>query len=394
MIAPPVLPVPPPSYAGTERVIAALIDELRRRGHEVTLFGPGDSTIEAEIVPTVARSLWAQGYEGDVSAYMNIALGEAWRQHERFDVFHSHVEQYGFLFARECPTPVVTTLHGRLDAFGMPDLIDAFPDIPLVAISASQRRWFPEANWAGTIHHGLPLGREPGRSQPGSYLAFVGRIAVEKGVHDAIELARRTDCQLRVAAKVNAPEEHELFASIVQPAIDDGTVEFLGEIGQPERDALYAGALATVMLGAWPEPFGLVAIESMAIGTPVIARRAGALTEIIDHGVTGFLVDDVTEGELAVQRVGGLNREDIRRRTVSRFSAATMTEAYEGVYRAVLAKRNRERPRRAGPNVPADHRSRGNGRAGTAPDVARGEAADREQGPARTEGATGEVIHG
>ncbi len=365
MVAPPVLPVPPPSYAGTERVIAALIDELQRQGHDVTLFGPGDSTIEAEIVPTVERSLWAQGYEGDASAYVNITLGEAWAQHERFDVFHSHVEQLGFLFARECPTPVVTTLHGRLDAFGMPDLIDAFSEIPLVAISASQRRWFPDANWVGTIHHGLPLGREPGRSQTGSYLAFVGRVAGEKGIDDAIELARRTHCQLRVAAKVNTPEERELFDRMVQPAIDDGTVEFLGELDQPERDALYAAALATVMLGAWPEPFGLVAIESMATGTPVIARRAGALTEIVEHGITGFLVDDVTEGELAVRRVPQLNREDIRRRTVPRFSAARMTEAYEHVYRAVLARRGEDGSRRGGATRP-DRRRGGNGRTATA----------------------------
>jgi glycosyltransferase involved in cell wall biosynthesis len=228
----------------------------------------------------------------------------------------------------------------------MPELLDEFRDIPLVAISESQRRWSPRANWVATIHHGLPLDRLPFLDSRGSYLAFVGRVAPEKGVAEAIELARRTKLPLRMAAKVYDPLEHEHFAHIVQPAIDEGIVTFLGELGSPERDALYAGAVATVMLGAWPEPFGLVAIESMATGTPVIARRAGGPIETIEHHVTGFLVDDLTEAELAVRRVGELSRAAVRSHVIERFLPGPMVDAYEAVYRHLVAPRSAASVRR------------------------------------------------
>jgi len=336
------LAVPPPTYAGTERVVGALTEELVRRGHRVTLFAPGDSEVSAELVPTVPRSLWSEDYRGDVSSFINVSLAMAWREHERFDVIHSHVETLGFLFARHCPTPVVTTLHGRLDAWGIPELITEFSDIPLVAISESQRRWAEDANWVGTIHHGLPLEAMPFSDKPGDYLAFVGRITPEKGIADCIELARRTRLPLKMAAKVYDEHEKAHFREVVQPAIDEGIVEFLGELGQLERDPLYAGALATIMLGAWPEPFGLVAIESLATGTPVIARRAGALTETIEHGVDGFLVDDIIEAELAVGRVGDLDRTAIRQRALERFSPARMADEYEVVYERLVRSKARE----------------------------------------------------
>lgn len=330
------LPVPPPGYAGTERVVAALVAELTRRGHSVTLYAPGDSEVECELVPTIPKSLWATGYEGDVSAFINISLAKVWHDHARFDIIHSHVETIGFLFARHCPTPVVTTLHGRLDVAGIPELLTEFSDIPLVAISDSQGRWFPDANWIATVHHGLPLEQAPFSGEPGGYLALVGRVTPEKGIDEAIELARRTGLQLKLAAKVYDPHEKVHFKEIVQPAIDEGIVEFVGEVGQVERDRLYSGALATLMLGAWPEPFGLVAIESMATGTPVIGRRAGALTETIEHGVDGFLVDDLDEAELGVERVRELDRASIRRRVIERFSVAHMAEEYEEVYRKLI----------------------------------------------------------
>ena len=254
-----------------------------------------------------------------MSSFITVTVARVLAEQERFDIIHSHVETLGFLAARLATTPVVTTLHGRLDHSGIPELLDEFRDIPLVAISRSQRRWSPKANWVATIHHGLPLERLPFGQGPGSYLAFVGRITPEKGVADAIELARRVGMPLRMAAKVYDPPEKEHFAEVVQPAIDEGVVTFLGELGQPERDALYAGAAATLMLGAWPEPFGLVAIESMATGTPVIGRRAGALTETVEHGLTGLLVDDLTEAELAVQYVGRLSGRVVRQRVVARF---------------------------------------------------------------------------
>jgi glycosyltransferase involved in cell wall biosynthesis len=339
LIAPPMLPVPPPTYAGTERVVAALAGELHRRGHKVTLFAPGDSSVDSELVPTIPQSLWSIDYRGDVSSYINVSLAMAWREAARFDIIHSHVETLGFLFARYCPTPVVTTLHGRLDVSGIPELLDEFDDIPLVAISDSQRRWGEHANWVATIHHGLPLESMPHSDRPGDYLAFVGRITPEKGIAECIELARTVKLPLKIAAKVYDEHEKEHFAEIVEPALEDGTVEFLGELGEVERDRLYAGALATLMLGAWPEPFGLVAIESLATGTPVIARRAGALTETIEHGVNGFLIDDLTEAKLAIERVPLLDRKQIRRRAIERYSPARMTDDYEVVFRNLLESR-------------------------------------------------------
>jgi glycosyltransferase involved in cell wall biosynthesis len=336
VLSPPMLPIPPARYAGTERIVAALVEGLHRRGHDVTLFAPGDSQVECDLVPTIPRSLWSTGYRGDLGAYIGVTLAKAWSRSSDFDIIHSHLDMTGLPFARWCPTPVVSTLHGRLDGMGHPVLLDEFQDVPLVAISESQRRWAPRANWVATIHHGLELTGAPCSYVPGDYLAFVGRIAPEKGVGDAIALARATGLVLRVAAKVYDQREHDLFDQVVAPAIAEGIVEFLGEVGPRERDELYAGALATVMLGAWPEPFGLVAIESMATGTPVVARRAGALPEIIQHGRSGFLVDDLQEAVLAVDQAGGLDRRVVRQTTLDRFSVERMLDDYEHVYRELV----------------------------------------------------------
>jgi glycosyltransferase involved in cell wall biosynthesis len=341
VVVPPMLPVPPKTYAGTERVVGSLVSELHRRGHTVTLFASGDSEVECELVPVLPESLWSTGYHGDVSSFINVALAQVWKQHDRFDIVHSHVETLGFLFARHCPTPVVTTLHGRLDVSGIPQLLAEFGDIPLVSISDSQRRWRPEANWVATIHHGLELSGMPFGERPGDYLAFVGRVTPEKGIADAIEVARRAKLPLRMAAKVYDPHEHVHFAEVVEPAIADGSVEFLGELEPLGRDPLLAGARATIMMGAWPEPFGLVAIESMATGTPVIARRAGGLTETVEHGVDGFLVDDLDEAALAVDMIRDLDRAEIRRRALERFSPARMVTEYEQVYDKLLTERPR-----------------------------------------------------
>jgi glycosyltransferase involved in cell wall biosynthesis len=344
LVVPPMLPVPPPTYAGTERVVAALGDELHRRGHQVALVAAGDSEVPYELIPTVERSLWSTGYTGEIAGYLQHTIAIAWGEAHRFDIVHAHLESHGFSFARYSRTPVVMTLHGRLDAPGLPELLGVHRDVPLVAISESQRRFFPDQRWVATIHHGLPLEAMPFGEAPGDYLAFVGRVTAEKGVREAVELSRRTGIRLRVAAKVHLPAEWRHFEEVIQPAVEADEIDFLGEVGPHERDPLYAGALATVMLGAWPEPFGLVAIESMAAGTPVIARRAGALTETIEHGVTGFLVDDVSEAVLAVERIRGLDRRRIRELTLERFSPARMTDAYERVYRAVLADRAAEQP--------------------------------------------------
>jgi glycosyltransferase involved in cell wall biosynthesis len=337
IVSGPMVAIPPPGYAGTERIVAVLVEELASRGHDVTLIGPGDSRVNAELVPTIDQALWSSGMRGDMTPYLQVSIERAWAACDRFDIIHSHLDTLSFSFARHCPTPVVHTLHGRLDLPGIPELLDEFREIPLIAISQSQRRWRPENNWVATVHHGLPLAEAPFAAEPGEYLAFVGRVAPEKGVDDAVELARATGHQLRIAAKVHEEDEQQLFAEIVQPAIDDGTASYEGELAADDRDRLLAGAAATVMLGAWPEPFGLVAIESMATGTPVIARRAGALTEIVDHGRTGFLVDDLQEAQLAVREAEELDRAEVRRLAVERFSVDRMVDEYEAVYRRLAA---------------------------------------------------------
>jgi glycosyltransferase involved in cell wall biosynthesis len=349
IVAPPLVRVPPRGYAGTERIVAAIALGMHARGHQVTVFASGDSELPCEVVPVVPHSVWERGVRGDQSAYFEMSAAMAWEQHARFDIIHSHVEQAGFLMSRHCPTPVVSTLHKRLDVGGVAQLIDLLPEIPLIAISESQRRWNPDANWVATIHHGLDFSETPASTLPGDYLLLVGRLSPDKGIAEAIEVARRSGHRLVMAVKKAAePDEHEMFERIVRPAIDDEVVDWRGEVAGEERDRLMAGALATLMLGAWPEPFGLVAIESMATGTPVIARRAGGVTETVVHGSTGFLVDDVNEAVLAVDRVGALRRERIAGYARGRYSADRMTTLYEEAYAAVLAAapaRNRKAAR-------------------------------------------------
>jgi glycosyltransferase involved in cell wall biosynthesis len=338
LISGPMVRIPPAGYAGTERIVAVLVEELVRRGHDVTLIGPGDSQVPCRLVPTIDRALWSSGMRGNSTPYIQVTIEKAWAVADQFDVMHSHLDTLSFSLARHCPTPVVHTLHGRLDLPGVPELLDEFREIPLVAISRSQRRWRPRNNWVATVHHGLPLDDAPFSPEPGSYLAFVGRIAPEKGVDAAIELARATSRNLRIAAKVHETDEEELFARYVEPALKAGDATFEGELATEARDSLLSGALATVMLGAWPEPFGLVAIESMATGTPVIARRAGALPEIIRHGENGFLVDDLHEAQLAVREAARLDRRRIREDAIERFGVDRMVDEYEAVYRRLSGR--------------------------------------------------------
>jgi glycosyltransferase involved in cell wall biosynthesis len=339
LLAGPMVPIPPLAYGGTERVVAALATELRRLGHDVTVFASGDSSVQVRLRPVIERALWRTGYRGDVSAHMLRAVARCWAEADQFDIVHSHVESFGFLFARHAPVPVLTTMHGRLDVAGMPELLDEFADIPLVAISESQKRWATGANWVGVVPNGLPLEQMPTSDSISDNLVFVGRIVPEKGVAEAIELARRVGVRLRMAAKVHDRAEEEHFEHVVRPAVAAGAVEFLGELPSSARDPLVASSKATLMLGAWPEPFGLVAIESLAAGTPVIARRAGALPEIIEHGKDGYLVDDLDEAELAFRLLDRLDRRLIRRRAIERFSASRMASGYLSIYRSLVIGR-------------------------------------------------------
>jgi glycosyltransferase involved in cell wall biosynthesis len=331
------VPVPPPRYGGTERVVGTLATGLHELGHDVTLFAAGDSNVPCRLVPVVPKALWSSDFHGDLAPYMQLTVASVAERERDFDVIHSHVETYGFMFASRATVPVVTTLHQRLDQPPTTELVRHFPRVPLVAISDSQRRLLPDANWVATIHHGMSFdGIEVG-SGGGGYLAFVGRIAPEKGIADAIELARQSGLRLRIAAKVFEPREVALFEELVRPAAAEGVVEFLGELDPAERDRVVGGALATLMLGTWPEPFGLVALESLAVGTPVIARRAGALPEIVRHGIDGFVVDDLDAALRASAFVANLDRAEIASGARRRFSADRMVRDYERLFHRLIA---------------------------------------------------------
>ena len=270
---------------------------------------------------------------------------------DEFDVIHSHVDWYGFELATRVATPVVSTLHGRIDIGPTADVIASYPEIGLVAISERQRSFWPDQNWLATIHHGLPLDEVLVGSGSGGYLLFVGRLTPEKGVDAAVELARRAGLSLVIAAKAIDPHELAIYRDVVEPAERAGIVTFLGEVGVPARDRLFADARATVMLGEWPEPFGLVAVESLAAGTPLIARRAGALPEIVREGVDGFVVDDMDAAVAAVGEVAKLDRMPIREGALTRFSADRMVDDYERLFAAVVAI---GRPHDGLPDVPSE----------------------------------------
>ena len=336
MVAPPFLAVPPPRYGGTERIVGVLAEGLQRRGHDVTVFAAGDSRVKATLVPVVPESLWRHGIQTDAAPHMARIVEQVARYDGRFDVIHSHIEWHAFEFARSSPIPVVSTLHGRIDTGETADVIGAFPDIRLIAISDRQRSFWPHHNWLATIHHGLPFDDTRLGTGAGGYLLFVGRITPEKGLDLAIELARRTRLPLMVVGKVIDEHEMETYRAVVEPAERDGTVTFLGQVGPPARDQLFADALATVMLGDWPEPFGLVAVESLATGTPLIARRRGALPEIVREGIDGFVVEDVDAALAAMAGLRGLDRAQIRADALGRFSSERMVEEYEAVFRNLV----------------------------------------------------------
>ena len=332
VIAPPFLPVPPPRYGGTERIVSVVAEGLVGRGHDVTLFAAGDSEFSGRLVATVPESTWKAGTHEDQATLMARTLEFVDERAGDFDLFHSHIEWHGFPFARSSTIPVVSTLHGRIDLGATAEVIGGYPDVPLIAISDKQRSFWPEHNWLATIHHGLDFGDVQLGHGYGRYLLFVGRLTPEKGVDSAIELARRVGLPLIVAAKAIEPHEIQHYHEVVEPAERAGMVKFLGEVGPTARDRLLGDALATVMLGDWPEPFGLVAIESLATGTPVIALPAGALPEIVRDGIDGFVVEDVDAAVAAVAELGSLDRQRIQADALSRFSSDRMVDEYEAVF--------------------------------------------------------------
>ncbi len=337
-VAPPFERVPPRAYGGTERIVHGLVTELDRRGHEVTTFASGDSVVPGRHVATVPEALRPIGYSGDSLPYMQLTVQELLAHAAEFDIIHSHLEWMSLLLARVSPVPVVTTFHGRLD-LPWADALLRQPPSGLVAISENQARTHPDVPWAAIVHNGLRLEELPFGTRRTDALCFVGRVVPEKGIVEAIDIALEAGRPLRIAAKAGPTAmERDYFENVFQPALKaaGSSVEYLGELDQPDRDELFAQSYASLMPGSWPEPFGLVLIESLACGTPVIARRIGALPEILRDGVDGFFGDDVTAMAFQVDRVADLDRKEIRESVIDRFSVERMTDRYEAVYREML----------------------------------------------------------
>jgi glycosyltransferase involved in cell wall biosynthesis len=346
-IAPLTERVPPERYGGTERVIALLVDELVERGHELTLFASGDSATKATLVAATARSLRDDPSRDDPGTTSPLGLhvvelGMAFARADEFDVIHSHVDCLAFPAARLSPTPTVHTLHGRLDVPDARHVLGEFTELPLVSVSTAQRAPVRtlNLNWVATVHHGLRPEEYPYSARPGGYLAFVGRLSAEKAPHLAIAVATRAGVPLKIAGKVDRTDR-EYFEREIRPLLAHPLVEFLGELDEPAKREVMAGALALLFPIEWPEPFGLVMIEALAAGTPVIARPCGSVPEIVIPGRTGFVADTVDELVAAVRRVEMLDRAACRAEVEARFSVRRMVDDYEAVYRRLHRRTSR-----------------------------------------------------
>jgi glycosyltransferase involved in cell wall biosynthesis len=327
--------VPPKFYGGTERVVSYLSEELVAAGHDVTLFASGDSDTSAQLVPMCERSLRLDASCVDQLAHHIRMVEEVYRAAADFDIIHFHIDYLHFPLSCRQRGPRLTTLHGRLDIPDLSPLYRTFPDEPLVSISDAQRLPIGWANWQATVHHGLPSNLLRPRQGGGDYLAFLGRISPEKRPDRAIELARRLGHPLKIAAKVDRADR-EYFEAKIRPLLATELVEFVGEIAEHEKEEFLGEAAALLFPVDWPEPFGLVMIEAMACGTPVVAWRCGSVPEIIEDGVTGYIVDSMEEAEAALRRTEGFDRRRCREEFEARFTAARMAEQYVQTYREVV----------------------------------------------------------
>ncbi|WP_316183536.1 glycosyltransferase family 4 protein [Bradyrhizobium sp. SZCCHNRI1009] len=337
-VAPLTEAVPPKLYGGTERVVHWLTEELVALGHDVTLFASGDSQTSAKLSPTWPKALRLDGSVRDPNALHMVMLENVRQQcdNEQFDILHFHLDYYPFSLFHRQPTPFLTTLHGRLDLPEHQPVFSVFKDVPVVSISDSQRRPVPNANWVRTVLHGLPERLLMPKPVTPSYLAVLGRIAPEKGVDRAIKIAMRCGIPLKIAAKVDRADQ-DYYDELIHPLIKDNPlVDYIGEIGDHEKPEFLSGALGLLLPIDWPEPFGLVMIESMACGTPVIAYNRGSVPEVIDDGVTGFVVEDELSAVAAVSRLSGLSRARVREQFERRFTARRMALDYLAAYRSLI----------------------------------------------------------
>jgi len=330
--------VPPRLYGGTERVVAHLTDALVDLGHEVTLFSSADADTKATLVPVRPQAIRLDPapLKSDLAAHLTM-LNEVRRLKSQFDLIHFHTDMVHFPLFEDIAPRTITTLHGRLDLKDLPEVYRRWPKFPLVSISDSQRLDLPFANWVGTVHHGMPEALYEFSPRADGYLAFLGRISPEKGPDRAIAIAKRLGMRLKIAAKVDHADT-AYFEAEIRPLLDHPLIEFIGEIGDADKSAFLGGAEALLFPIMWPEPFGLVMIEAMACGTPVVAYRYGSAPEVIDDGVTGFLVDNEDQAVAAVDRAQALDRKLVRRRFDRRFSAVAMARGYLDLYADRLAR--------------------------------------------------------
>lgn len=339
-VAPLIESVPPRLYGGTERVVSYLTEELVRQGHEVTLFASGDSQTQARLVASIPRALRLDPAVQDSLPYSVLQLEHVRQRLHDFDIVHFHSDYIHFPLARSLASDrTITTMHGRLDLSDYRALFAEFNDVPLVSISNHQRIPLPEANWFATVYHGLPPGVCRFQHQPsGDYIAFLGRISPEKRPDRAIEITARAGVKLKIAAKVDVADE-AYFHTHIEPLLSQPHVEYIGEISEDEKPAFLGNAQALLFPIDWPEPFGLVVIEAMSCGTPVIAWHSGSVPEVVDHGVTGWIVDSIESAVEAVHRVPLLDRQAVRVRFDQRFSVERMARDYLTLYQQIAAGR-------------------------------------------------------
>lgn len=326
--------VPPARYGGTERIVSFLVEELVRQGHEVTLFASGDSKTSAKFVPCTPRSLRLHSKEDPIIKHF-IQTEEVLRRANDFDVIHFHTDFLHFPASSRGSAPHLTTLHGRLDLPDLPALYRCYSQTPVISISDSQRAPLPHLKWLGTVYHGLPENLFRGTEEPGPELVFLGRTSPEKGLEEAIEIAIQSGSRLVIAAKIDAVDR-KYFKTEIAPRLNDPLISFIGEVNDREKQNLLGRARALLFPINWPEPFGLVMIEALACGTPVIAFPRGSVPEIIEEGRTGFVVQNVVQAVEAVRRIGDIDRRECRAVFSQRFSATRMARDYLRQYERLL----------------------------------------------------------
>lgn len=327
--------VPPKLYGGTERVVHYLTEELVNKGHEVTLFASGDSVTRAVLISSIDKALRLNRSCVDPMAHQIVQMKDVLDHASGFDIIHFHTDYLHFPFTGQFGPPCITTLHGRLDIPDLQSVYNTFSEEHVVSISENQKIPLPQANWVGTVYHGLPLHLHRPGNGSGKYLAFLGRISPEKGIEQAIEIAINTNMHLKIAAKVDKADEH-YFNTCVRHLLDHPLIEYVGEIDETAKTFFLGEASALLFPINWEEPFGLVMIESMACGTPVVAFNHGSVSEVLDEGKSGFIVNQVTEAVEALAQIHTLSRGVVRYVFEQRFTASRMANDYIHLYKRIM----------------------------------------------------------